>query len=175
MAPTSHQAFSWNNTDTTHKAKDAIGLCQLWFKKWLGAISAPSHFLNQCWQNQREKLQSNTSLNNELIFTKIASMTRWSPQQYPLMRREQVWPFIEEFKYNSFCTHSQVVYSRHKTSTLIRYQNKNQHEAFVFSKKFCCEQKTTSNLCHNFPPCFSQNKVLVCSAKTRISPDKLQN
>jgi len=51
------------------------GFCQHCFKKWLGARSAPIHFLKQCWfwidYSLRNKLQSSTFQNSYIFLEKI--------------------------------------------------------------------------------------------------------
>ena len=59
---------------------------QHWFRKWLVAFSAPSHYLNQCWVivnwNLRNKLQLNFNQNTKLFIQenhlKISSV-KWRP------------------------------------------------------------------------------------------------
>ena len=50
---------------------------QHWFREWLDAYSAPSHYLNQCWVtvnwNLRNKLQWNFDQNTKLLIHKNAS------------------------------------------------------------------------------------------------------
>ena len=50
---------------------------QHWFRKWLIAYSAPSHFLNQCWVivkwTLRNKLQWNFAQNTKLFIHENAS------------------------------------------------------------------------------------------------------
>ena len=45
---------------------------QHWFRKWLGAEKAPSHYLNQCWVivnwTMRNKIQWNFNRNTKLFF-----------------------------------------------------------------------------------------------------------
>ena len=52
-------------------------LDQHWFRKWLGASSAPSHYLNQCWVivnlTIRNKLKWNFNQNTKLFISKNAS------------------------------------------------------------------------------------------------------
>ena len=50
---------------------------QHWFRQWLVAYSAPSHYLNQCWivvnWSPRNKLQWNFNLNSKLFIHKNVS------------------------------------------------------------------------------------------------------
>ena len=54
-----------------------IDLGQHWFRWWLVAYSAPSHYINQCWVivncTLRNKLQWNFNKNTELFIHKNAS------------------------------------------------------------------------------------------------------
>ena len=67
--------------------------CQLWFRKWLVAYSAPSHYLNQCWiiynwtltyifqwnfnQNTKLFIHENASENIICEMAAILSRRRW--------------------------------------------------------------------------------------------------
>ena len=59
---------------------------QYWFRQWLVAYSAPSHYLNQCWfivnWTRRNKLQWKFNQNTKLSFTKKhmkISSAKWLP------------------------------------------------------------------------------------------------
>ena len=63
--------------------------CQHWFRQWLGAYSAPSHYLNQCWVivngNLKNKFKWNLNQNtrhfiheNALKFV-VYEMAKWRP------------------------------------------------------------------------------------------------
>ena len=44
-----------------------------WFRQWLGAWTAPSHYLNQCWNIVRNKLQWNLDRNSYIFIQENAS------------------------------------------------------------------------------------------------------
>ena len=61
--------------------------CQYWFKKWLGAVQAPSHFLNQCWpiidyhliNKCRSNSFQNSNISIEINRFEIVRL-RWTPK-----------------------------------------------------------------------------------------------
>ena len=92
---------------------------QHWFRWWLVAWTAPSHYLNQCWNivkwTPRNKLQWNFNWNSYIFIQKMhlkISSAKWRPYCLYLNVLRTYWKttiYLQQWKCREYCTEIYLV------------------------------------------------------------------